>query len=87
MRVVLDTNVLISAIITPFGNAARILDLVLLREIQAIYYDDRILAEYREVLLRPKFDFENNDVDELVTFIGSEGFKVTAVPKGCLNAI
>lgn len=79
MRVVLDTNVLISALITPFGNAARILDLVLLGEIQAIY-DDRILAEYREVLLRPKFAFENNDVDELLTFIGSEGFKVIAVP-------
>lgn len=57
MWIVLDTNVLISGIITPFGNAARILDMIVRGEIQTVY-DDRTLAEYREVLKRPKFDFE-----------------------------
>lgn len=79
MRIVLDTNILISALITPFGNSARILDMVLLGELQ-ILYDDRILSEFREVLLRPKFSFEEGDVDELLTFIEIEGVKVTSTP-------
>jgi predicted nucleic acid-binding protein len=64
---------------TPFGNAARILDMVLLGELQVLY-DDRILSEFREVLLRPKFRFEEKDVDELLTFIEIEGVKVTSAP-------
>jgi putative PIN family toxin of toxin-antitoxin system len=79
LRIVLDTNVLISGIITPFGNAARILDMIVLGEIHALY-DDRILAEYREVLQRPKFGFERHVIEEFLTFIESEGSKVTAIP-------
>ena len=79
MRIILDTNVLISGIITPFGNAARILDMIVLGEIHTLY-DDRILAEYREVLHRPKFGFERDVIEEFLTLIESEGFKVTAIP-------
>ena len=79
MRIVLDTNVLISGIITPFENAARVLDMIVLGEIQ-IVYDDRVLAEYREVLQRPKFGFGINVIYEFLAFIESEGFKVTAIP-------
>ncbi len=79
MRIVLDTNVLISGIITPFGNAARILDMIVLGEIQALY-DDRIMEEYREVLHRAKFAFEKNVIDDFLTLIESEGAKITAAP-------
>jgi len=79
MRIVMDTNVLVSALITPFGNAARILDMVLIGELKMLH-DDRILSEYREVLLRPKFSFEESDVDNLLAFIDTEGFQVTSVP-------
>lgn len=79
MRIVLGTNVLISGIITPFGNAARILDMIVLGEIQALF-DDRILVEYREVLQRPKFGFGKDIVNEFLAIIESEGFKVTAIP-------
>ena len=79
MRIVLDTNVLISGIITPFGNAARILDMIVLGEIAALY-DDRILEEYREVLRRAKFAFEKNVIDDFLALIESEGVKVTATP-------
>lgn len=79
MRIVMDTNILVSALITPFGNAARILDMVLLGELQVLH-DDRILSEYSEVLLRPKFSFEERDVDDLLSFIDTEGLKVTSVP-------
>lgn len=79
MRIVMDTNILVSALITPFGNAARILDMVLLGELQVLH-DDRILSEYSEVLLRPKFSFEERDVNDLLSFIDTEGLKVTSVP-------
>jgi putative PIN family toxin of toxin-antitoxin system len=79
VRVVVDTNILISALLTPFGNAARILDLALSGELQVIY-DDRIISEFRDVMNRPKFEFERGDVDELLSFIETEGFKVTAIP-------
>lgn len=79
MLIVLDTNVLVSALLTPFGNAARILDMVILGQLKVIY-DDRIISEYREVLLRPKFHFVKKDVDALLTFIEDEGFKVTSSP-------
>lgn len=79
MRIILDTNVLVSALITPFGNAARILDMILIDELQ-ILYDDRILSEYREVLLRPRFGFEKKDVDALLSFMEAEGFRITAAP-------
>ncbi len=79
MLVVVDTNILISALITPFGNTARILDMVLLGELQVLY-DDRILSEYREVLLRPKFGFEKRDIDDLLSFIETDGIKITATP-------
>lgn len=76
MQVVVDTNVLVSALLTPFGNAARILDMVIRRNI-GILYDDRIISEYRDVLLRPKFGFEKKDVDALIDFFETEGLKVT----------
>jgi putative PIN family toxin of toxin-antitoxin system len=50
---VIDTNVVVSGLLTPSGNAARILDAVVEGRIK-MAYDARILAEYRDVLRRPK---------------------------------
>lgn len=41
-------------------------------------YDDRILAEWREVLLREKLGFSPGDVEDLLGFIEREGAKVSA---------
>jgi putative PIN family toxin of toxin-antitoxin system len=79
VKIVLDTNILVSALITPFGNAARILDMVLRGALQVLY-DDRIICEYREVLLRPKFSFGEKDVDDLLAFLETEGMKVNPAP-------
>jgi predicted nucleic acid-binding protein len=46
MNIVLDTNVLVSALLSPFHAPGRILDLLLAGKI-SLAYDDRILAEYR----------------------------------------
>jgi putative PIN family toxin of toxin-antitoxin system len=74
--IVLDTNVLVSALITPFGNAARILDMVIRGDLRLLY-DDRIILEFREVLLRPKFDFAPGNVEALLDYFETEGVKIT----------
>lgn len=76
MLIVLDTNVLVSSLITPFGNSARILDMILIKDLR-ILYDDRIISEYREVLSRPKFSFAQRDVEILLDYFESEGLRVT----------
>ena len=81
MFIVLDTNVIVSALITPFGNAARILDMVISGDLSFLY-DDRILSEYREVLLREKFGFKECDVDILLEYIETEGLRITAAVSG-----
>ncbi len=77
MKVVLDTNVLVSALLTPHGSAARVLDAVLAGRLSLVF-DDRILHEYEEVLSRERFGFAQEDVKALLDFICSEGLGVAA---------
>lgn len=60
MRIVLDTNVLVSGLLVPRGKPARILRLILSGLID-IVADDRILLEYESVLKRPKFSAIRED--------------------------
>lgn len=79
MKVVLDTNVLVSALLAPHGPAARVLDAVL-AGLLGLVFDDRILHEYDEVLRRERFGFTAEDVKALLDFIRSEGQAVVAPP-------
>lgn len=79
MKIVLDTNVLVSALLTPSGAPARILDLIVSRQF-VLLVDDRILLEYGEVLKRPKFRFEENQVEELIFYFDRIGEHVAAAP-------
>lgn len=54
IRVVLDTNVVVSAVLTRGGAEAHTLDLAAARKIQ-LYVSASILAEYQGVLRRSKF--------------------------------
>lgn len=74
MILVVDTNVVVSALLSPRGAPGRVLDLVLGRALD-LAVDDRILAEYRAVLTRPRFGFDAADVEALMTFLVA-----TAVP-------
>jgi putative PIN family toxin of toxin-antitoxin system len=79
MRIVLDTNVLVSGLLSPFGPPARILDLVLAGDLIPVF-DDRILAEYGQVLARERFGFAPDDVVSLLHYIEVEGEHITAYP-------
>ena len=54
MRVVLDTNIIVSALLVPLGPSALTLALGLRRHFQ-ICISPAVLAEYHEVLRRPRF--------------------------------
>ena len=54
IRAVLDTNVVVSAVLTRGGAEAHALDLAAARKIQ-LYVTEPILTEYEEVLRRSKF--------------------------------
>ena len=68
MRVVIDTNVLVSGIINPHGFPGRVLDLIASQSV-TLLCDDRILSEYHEVLVRPALAFNKTDVEALLDFI------------------
>ena len=79
MIVVLDTNVLVSGLIHPYRASGDLLRWVTTGDLVAAY-DSRILAEYREVLLRKKFGFRPGPVDALLEFIKTSGVPATAKP-------
>jgi putative PIN family toxin of toxin-antitoxin system len=76
MIVVLDTNIIISGLLNPFGAPAAVLRLAASGIIRPAH-DFRILTEYREVLSRPRFGFPPEAVDELIRHIEEEGLPVT----------
>jgi putative PIN family toxin of toxin-antitoxin system len=76
-KVVIDTNVIVSALLNPGGTPAGILALFINDKIEA-YYDARILHEYGEVLSRSKFPFERADVDSLIDTFKNKGVPVAA---------
>ena len=61
MRIVLDTNVVVSAFLSPEGPPGRVLALVTAERVDLLL-DDHILAEYDDVLRRAKFDVHSIDV-------------------------
>jgi putative PIN family toxin of toxin-antitoxin system len=80
MKVVLDTNVIVSALLSPSGIPARILSLVL-DGIVTIVYDNKILMEYFDVLNREKLKIDKDLVNLVVDFIDKEGEFKTAMPQ------
>ncbi len=79
MTIVLDTNVVISGILKPYSPSAVILRLVAEGAIQAAY-DLRILAEYRDVLTRAKFNFSHDTVGAFFSQMEQEGVPVSCRP-------
>lgn len=79
MRVVLDTNVLVSGLLSPFGPPGDIVRLIAAGAVRACY-DARILDEYREVLSRPAFRIAGDRMQSLLHQIAADGLLVTAQP-------
>lgn len=71
MRIVIDTNVIVSALMNREGVPARILSSILEGKL-CILFDDRIIKEYFDVLLKEKFGFNLKIIYEMI-----EQFKLT----------
>lgn len=63
--IVLDTNVVVSGLLSPFGVPGRILDLILSGHVR-LAYNDAILLEYQNVLTRAKFGFPPEQIDRIL---------------------
>lgn len=79
MNIVLDTNVLVAGLLSPFGPCGEIVRMVSSGKL-VLSVDARILSEYDEVLHRPKFKFEEDKVTALLDHIERRGHKVASSP-------
>jgi len=79
MEIVIDTNVLVAGLLSPFGTCGQILRMVSAGELM-LSYDARILSEYNEVLRRPKFGFEEEKVAAFLDYIVYRGRAVAPSP-------
>ena len=79
MNVVLDTNVLVSAIWSPGRNASDILHAVFAGRI-TVCYDYRIIEEYDRVLHYTKFPFSEWEIHAVLDPIIKNGISVIANP-------
>ncbi|MEW6110443.1 MAG: putative toxin-antitoxin system toxin component, PIN family [Nitrospirota bacterium] len=77
MNIVLDTNVLVAGLLSPFGGCGEIVRMVSSGEL-ILFFDARILSEYDEVLHRPKFKFEEEKVAALLDYIIYHGQTVAS---------
>ncbi|MCE5204376.1 MAG: putative toxin-antitoxin system toxin component, PIN family [Actinomycetia bacterium] len=75
----LDTNVLVSGLLSPFGPPGEIVRLVSDGSI-TLCLDARIIAEYEDVLARPRFGFDQDDVAALLDLIDATGEMTAAGP-------
>ena len=81
MKVVLDTNVVVSAFLVPQGKPAAILRLALRHDFD-ICFDTAVLAEYEQVLCRSKFAgrINKSDIQRFFEIIYNIGENVISTP-------
>lgn len=86
VRAVIDTNILVSALLTPGGISAQLIAAIRSRSLTPVV-SEMILAEYSEVLNRPKFSFANKliasllvDMKGLALFLNSQSIHLQDLP-------
>ena len=80
---VIDTNVLISALLSKKSDAAtvKVLRAIIDGRIVPLYHNE-ILAEYDEVLHREKFHFQEKSIQMVLTAVKEFGMEVFPQPTG-----
>lgn len=77
MIIVLDTNVLVSSLLKPQSYPAHVLNAILNEKV-TLLFDNRIIAEYRRVLDRPRFGLSEEMIEPLLDYLTSTGEFVAA---------
>jgi putative PIN family toxin of toxin-antitoxin system len=79
MKIVLDTNVLVAGLLSPFGPCGDIVRMVSSGSL-TLCVDARVLSEYYEVLERPKFRFDHGKVAAVLDYIERNSRIVLSAP-------
>lgn len=79
MKIVLDTNVLVAGLLSPFNAPGEIVRMTSAGILQ-VCHDARILSEYASVLHRKKFNLNPDYVEALLEQIRTRGHHVSGVP-------
>lgn len=75
LLIVLDTNVLVSALLKRASKPAQVLDLVLAGRVR-LAFDTRILHEYQNVCARPKLHIDSSTAEAVLAFLRVTGLRV-----------
>jgi putative PIN family toxin of toxin-antitoxin system len=75
IRVVLDTNIIVSALLQPFGSPAQVFMLAVSGSIQ-LCVSGKVYAEYEEVLTRPRLQRPQHVVSAALRAIRDRSFWV-----------
>lgn len=79
MRIVLDTNVLVSGLLKPYSDSGEIVRMVASGSL-VLCYDARIMSEYHRVLHHEKFFFDHSCVEILLSQIKHQGLVTATEP-------
>jgi putative PIN family toxin of toxin-antitoxin system len=72
IRAVIDTNVLVSGLLSPAGNEALIV-LAMHQGLIRPCFSEAVMQEYAEVLTRPKFGFEPDAIAAVLAMMRGNG--------------
>jgi putative PIN family toxin of toxin-antitoxin system len=76
IRVVLDTNILISALLSPLGPPAQVFLMTLLDPDTQLCVSGEIYAEYEEVVRRSRFNRSDSEIEATLRTVREKGFWV-----------
>lgn len=79
MRLVIDTNVLVSGMLSPLGPPGRIISLLSSGQLEPCT-DGRLMTEYETVLRRDHLHIDPEAVDELLRLVRRYGLPTGAPP-------
>ena len=87
IRIVLDTNVLVSALLNRHGAPAQVLRMILQDPEMQLYISGEVYAEYDEVLRRPKLKRSKAEIDGMLGVMREKAFWVrpVGVVRGCTD--
>jgi uncharacterized protein len=81
IRVVLDTNILISALLSPQGPPARVFLFTILDPDTQLCVSGNVFTEYEEVMRRPRLNRSTSEIAATLRTIRENGFWVKPVEK------
>jgi putative PIN family toxin of toxin-antitoxin system len=79
VRLVVDTNVIVSALLKPGSVPDQALCAAF--ENGVLLYDARMVAEYRDVLARPKLRLDPRKTEEVLAKLVADGREIVAPPR------